>query len=358
MLGERRMANDNIYRYTIETIENYYPRIMKIKMANNLIRDGIATKNKKETDKIFVGDKEDYNRIAFCLEKDSRLIKYIENWEYEKYFKYSTYMQLSDGLDIKSIIEECLERNVISVFDPNGEPNELEKTIAHPIMKEDETYYYLKFVTQLETIDTTGKQRMKRNVALICISKLTKLIEVRFDVIETIFLVDREKYIKNLIAWIKTYIDRNATNLDLADIIEDIRVNVENDGVIVAEQHMEMATGGAATVSIGKNENKQLPFMSEIKAIMDTYEKELNSVPELKKALDEFLYEKEELSIYPWITFLFKKYNFEVKFTMNYNGLGIDLLQHYSSTRQENVGKERMEHVTNYITSVGERIKI
>ena len=313
MLGERRMANDNIYRYTIETIENYYPRIMKIKMANNLIRDGIATKNKKETDKIFVGDKEDYNRIAFCLEKDSRLIKYIENWEYEKYFKYSTYMQLSDGLDIKSIIEECLERNVISVFDPNGEPNELEKTIAHPIMKEDETYYYLKFVTQLETIDTTGKQRMKRNVALICISKLTKLIEVRFDVIETIFLVDREKYIKNLIAWIKTYIDRNATNLDLADIIEDIR---------------------------------------------DTYEKELNSVPELKKALDEFLYEKEELSIYPWITFLFKKYNFEVKFTMNYNGLGIDLLQHYSSTRQENVGKERMEHVTNYITSVGERIKI
>lgn len=62
MLGERRMANDNIYRYTIETIENYYPRIMKIKMANNLIRDGIATKNKKETDKIFVGDKEDYNR--------------------------------------------------------------------------------------------------------------------------------------------------------------------------------------------------------------------------------------------------------------------------------------------------------
>lgn len=43
---------------------------------------------------------------------------------------------------------------------------------------------------------------------------------------------------------------------------------------------------------------------------------------------------------------------------MNYNGLGIDLLQHYSSTRQENVGKERMEHVTNYITSVGERIKI
>ena len=225
-------------------------------------------------------------------------------------------------------------------------------------MKEDETYYYLKFVTQLETIDTTGKQRMKRNVALICISKLTKLIEVRFDVMEAIFLVDREKYIKNLIAWIKTYIDRNATNLDLADIIEDIRVNGENDGVIVAEQHMEMATGGAATVSIGKNENKQLPFMSEIKAIMDTYEKELNSVPELKKALDEFLYEKEELSIYPWITFLFKKYNFEVKFTMNYNGLGIDLLQHYSSTRQENVGKERMEHVTNHIISVGERIKI
>ena len=139
---------------------------------------------------------------------------------------------------------------------------------------------------------------------------------------------------------------------------QDIRVNGENDGVIVAEQHMEMATGGAATVSIGKNENKQLPFMSEIKAIMDTYEKELNSVPELKKALDEFLYEKEELSIYPWITFLFKKYNFEVKFTMNYNGLGIDLLQHYSSTRQENVGKERMEHVTNHIISVGERIKI
>lgn len=41
------MANDNVYVYTLETIENYYPRIMKIKVANNLIKDGIATKKQK-----------------------------------------------------------------------------------------------------------------------------------------------------------------------------------------------------------------------------------------------------------------------------------------------------------------------
>ena len=132
----------------------------------------------------------------------------------------------------------------------------------------------------------------------------------------------------------------------------------EKDGVIVSEQHMEMASGSEATVSIGKNEARQLPFISEIKSIMEIYSKELESVPELKKALDDFLYEKEELSTYPWITFLFEEKRFEVKITMDYNGMGIDLLQHYSSSRQENVGRERMEHVTNYIIEVGKRINM
>ena len=72
------MANDNVYVYTLETIENYYPRIMKIKVANNLIKDGIATKNKKDTDKIFIGDKNDYNRAIAC----SIIIIFISN----KYF--------------------------------------------------------------------------------------------------------------------------------------------------------------------------------------------------------------------------------------------------------------------------------
>lgn len=352
------MANDNVYVYTLETIENYYPRIMKIKVANNLIKDGIATKNKKDTDKIFIGDKNDYNRASYCLKQDSNLIKYIENWEYDKYFKYSIYFMQTDGLNVATIINECVKNGIISVFNLKGKPDKLGKTIAHPVMREDDDGYYLKFVTQLETVDTTGIQKMKRNVAIIYISKTTKLIEIRFDAIETVFSVDRITYINNLITWLKTYIDKEATGIDLTEVVEEIRLNGEKDGVIVSEQHMEMASGSEATVSIGKNEARQLPFISEIKSIMEIYSKELESVPELKKALDDFLYEKEELSTYPWITFLFEEKRFEVKITMDYNGMGIDLLQHYSSSRQENVGRERMEHVTNYIIEVGKRINM
>ena len=120
------------------------------------------------------------------------------------------------------------------------------------------------------------------------------MIEIRFDAIETVFSVDRITYINNLITWVKTYIDKEATGIDLTEVVEEIRLNGEKDGVIVSEQHMEMASGSEATVSIGKNEARQLPFISEIKSIMEIYSKELESVPELKKALDDFLYEKDK----------------------------------------------------------------
>lgn len=346
----------DLYAYTLETVEKY-PRIMKIRVVNNLIKDGIATRNQKETEKIFIGDKNDDDKLIYCLSQNSEeLVKYIEKWEFQKYYKHSILYLQSKTLCIEEVLKKLLTEKSITKFDERGETESLRETLSYPSFMEDEKYYYFKFSMKLNGMDTNGEVKMKRNTALICIAKETYLIEIRFDTIETLYSVDKTKYIKNLISWLKNYLDPFAEPLDLDYVLDEIRSNGSKDGVIVAEQHMEMASGAQATVAIGKNESMELPFLTEIKSIMSLYEEELNSVPELKSALKEYLYEKEEMSVYPWITLLFTNKKFEVKFTKDYNGIGICLLQHFSSTRQENVGRERMEDVTEYLVRVGERI--
>ena len=78
---------------------------------------------------------------------------------------------------------------------------------------------------------------------------------------------------------------------------------------------------------------------------------ELEKVPVLKEAFNQFMFENEELSDYSWIEVMWedeiKTRSIRVKFIFSYRGNEYCLLQHYFSPSL--IGMERMNHVIRYI---------
>ena len=95
------------------------------------------------------------------------------------------------------------------------------------------------------------------------------------------------------------------------------------------------------------------PFIDELKSILAEYRTDFERVPALKDVLEQFVFEKSEMSEYPWIELRWeseiKTRTNRVKFTFNYDNSGYGIIQHYYSPVL--IGKERMEDVIAYIGS-------
>jgi hypothetical protein len=130
-----------------------------------------------------------------------------------------------------------------------------------------------------------------------------------------------------------------------------INVSKKTDHVKLVAEYILLPNGGNAQLDVGKNGNFVLPFIGELKDIIAENAIELDSAPGLKAALDTFIYEKEEMSDYPWIEVLWsndvKSKNIRAKFIFNYMSKGYCLIQHYFSNSL--VGMGRMNYVTNFI---------
>ena len=118
-------------------------------------------------------------------------------------------------------------------------------------------------------------------------------------------------------------------------------------------QYMKINTGQYAQLEVGNNQEYILPFIGELKNILLDYQDELEKVPALKDTLDQFMFEKEEMSDYPWIELLWdndiKTRSIHVKFIFNYMNKDYGLIQHYYNNVL--VGMERMNYVVDYIAS-------
>ena len=116
---------------------------------------------------------------------------------------------------------------------------------------------------------------------------------------------------------------------------------------------MKINTGQYAQLEVGNNQEYILTFIGELKNILLDFQDELEKVPALKDTLDQFMFEKEEMSDYPWIEVLWdndiKTRSIHVKFIFNYMNKDYGLIQHYYNNVL--VGMERMNYVVDYIAS-------
>lgn len=342
--------NGNILDYTLKSV-NEYTMQSAHSLVDLLIQDGIATKKEKEKEtKLYIGEMTDKKGLFFCLSRMNNSIKSIEKWEFEKNYRYSMIFQFSDFNE--SILQELTANQDAFWYNDIEEYEELNAIIQKPSIVKENDKYIIKFNLRLDATDTFGKELKKRYSVIGIFYIAENIFEVRFDGLAAQFSKDKFRFAQNVLTWVRTYMKVNLVPIELNDIVDYIKRNGKEKDVVLAGQDMLMASGAKATIDIGNDDNEILPFIGELKAIMEEYSEELSKVAELKTALDDFIYEKENLSEFPWVKFKFGEKSIEVKFTFNYGKENGCLLQHLYSPLKSNQGRERMDYVTNYIIDV------
>lgn len=339
-------------QYTLDTIDGY-SKSMKNKVIGNMINNGYVSK-KVEEGKIYIKEIEENNRVHYCINQNNDLIKEIEKWEFEKYYKYSMLYKIPHEVDIVAILNHQIEQG--KILDYNAiEDKEVFSSIAEfPSYINRGNNHYLKFNLKFEALDSNRIEHKKRYPIVVCIDANSHILEVCYDIIEGLFGIEKELYVDMVKNWISNNIIRTLESFDLTSIVEYIIKHGESDGVHTVLQNMNLINGGVATLGVGKKRNNILPFVGEIKAIISNYRNELkDNNPDFLNEIDQYFYEIDEMTKYPWVLIKFSTIKVDVKFTKAPDNGGGYILQHYTNQAINNQDRGRMDYVKNYINHIG-----
>ena len=200
----------------------------------------------------------------------------------------------------------------------------------------------------------SGEELLVKYPIVIVFHKGYQLLEIRFDVLKRVFLSDKKSqtiYVDILNQVIDYF--KESFECELKPLNLDYLVNVcKNDNSVkLIAQYMKLANGGNAQLEVGNNQEYVLPFLGELRELINANQMALDNIPNFKEALEQFMYEMEEMSDYPWIELLWeheiKTRSIRVKVIFNYRDSSYCLVQHYSSNVL--IGMERMNYVVKYI---------
>lgn len=356
------MKKESYINYIVYTLSTYN-KVNKRTILNIYKEEGIAKKKDKQTtlfDSEYVDiDYNDLdNTLANCVTQKEKAIELYEKYQFTKSYRYSVLFKCNNFekilIDINKIPEYKFNPNDIRLFDEFKAPKRLET---------DENIILL-FDRKFEAIHPqTSDELLLHYPVLVVFHKNNKIIEFRFDTIKRLFIegernqVMYSEIVDQLLAYLEQEYDIKLEAIDLSfmknigddDTVEDIKL---------ISQYMNMKNGSKAELNVGDNEEYVLPIIGELKNIMNDLKEELDKNLKIKDALEQFIYEKEETTDYPWIEILFlnkeriKTRNNHVKFVFNYMNKNYTLITYYYNGTL--IGMERMNDVTNFI---GENIK-
>lgn len=357
------MQLDN-YRLYLENTAKAYSRKEKKYLVNLFLNEGVAEKNVEMSGQINLNgeeiieltDQDIEEQFLLCIKKSEKARRLFESWEFEKDYKYSVIF-LTDEFDVflakvlkLEPLKNCCENNF--VFD----------SFVKPVAFHSEDYSYLKYNLKFAAIHPiTQDEFLLKYPFLVVLHKHEKVVEFRFDVVKQLYLSGKKEtsiYV-DLISTMKKYLSQNfGCALKALDLSFIVNVSKSDDSVRLIAQSMKTPGGGKAQLEVGNNQEYVLPVIGELKSLMLEKQAELEKVPSVREALEQFMYEMEEMSDYPWIELLWeneiKTRSNHVKFIFDYMGKDYCLLQYYYSNL---IGMERMNNVVKYIISHRNDIK-
>lgn len=345
-------------RYLLQTVIEYpkpiKKKILGVLKSKDLITDGgqslIGDLNNEAID---TDQCENSDILNFCISKSMRVLKEIENWEFIKNYKYSIPYEVIE-FD-KGRLDRALETQEARYFDIDDLStfDFLSQEPRCPTIMENELFYMIKFSLQQNTYDPIeGTQLERKRSILMYILKTAKYADCRFDFIspydaEGIYDISHYLYEINLFLASKLGIKLKYIHLDglIEYVTKDKKLNI-------IAQDMRMADGSQATLTAALSDKGSeayvLPFLGELKNLLDEYSEEANRAPIFYEALKKFIDDKILTSDLPWVTVKWEN-GTETKFTFNYKNKDFCLVQHYCSYSPADLGMERMNHVAEYI---------
>lgn len=313
---------------------------------------------------LYLESKNDTKSIIAQTTMSKQFINFYEWWEYTKLYKYSVPFYYEMKQDIVETLEGCSLRK----FAENVE-YEQEYILNTAIKDTIPTYYiengkiFIKFVIQqtylmqesLETIDY-------RYPIVIYIDTDLQLLEVRYDALKYSPAFDNTIYarcVSSCIEWLKRNLDITMFECDHANIIDVIN-SKQNETVKIYKQMMEMSSGGSAELTASESRDYVLPFVGEIRELIDENSELFNEAEEVKQLLLQYLSDKEATASYPYIYIKWLKpvesQSYIVKVTFDYFDNRYILLQHITGSCKD-LGMERMNNAIEYLCKSGSFIK-
>ncbi len=355
------MEYNNYLKYIKSTVDEY-PMKLKSHLVRMFEENAIIIRDQNKIMQVSFDNLEVKNvagldikaQIATCLESGKKAISLFEEWEFLKDYRYSVLFDINDFdscIDNIRQTKSVNEADACFVFDGN---------FKDPVHFEDEDALYLKFNLLyscfIERANEMPIDLYLKYPFLVVFHKRYKIVEFRFDTLKRIFLNDRKdnflysRLIDQMIAYLSITYNCVLENIDLSFLVQLFQENT-NPAVKLIHQSMRLRDGGEAELGVGNNEKFRIPLIDDLKLLMYDFEKDLDIVPDLKNALNEFLNEIINNSDYPFIRFLLIGKNLshdnKVNITFNYNSRQYSLIQHMFS--QSLIGMERMNDVTEYI---------
>ncbi len=353
------MQLNNYLEYLNKTVMAY-PEKVKNFLVKELIKKGIATKERDISGQLYIegmevidiSEKTASERLNICIKQSKKACNFLETWEFIKDYKYSVIFTCDNFSDVLNKAEK------IKPLSDSYENEYLEKTsFIEPVAYGMDDYYFLKFNLAYAAFHPlTQEEFLTKYPFLVVFHKKHELVEFRFDVLKKVFLSDTKgqniysTLISDALSYLKNNFDCNLKPLDL-DFMISVCKNDENVKLIA--QYMKLPSGGNAQLEVGNNQEYILPFIGELRALLNDYQEDLNEVPEFREAMEQFLFEMEEMSDYPWVELLWeseiKTRSNHIKLVSNYMNESYYLIQYYYSNVL--IGMERMNDVIEYIVN-------
>lgn len=352
------MNNESYLLYINGNIDEFSSKINKF-LLQRFVKDGLAL----DTDQLSLTSiaangvdvsklNGEGNKIKHCLENNDAAVKEYETIEFTKDFKYSVLFTCEEFDNLVKWAE-----SLSPAFEKDDETTTRLDDFQKPILYKCGDLYLIKLRLYFSAVDPlTVKELMSKYVIIVALHLTERLVEFRFDSIRRIFLDDSQQnsIYTDIITNLRNYLQKSATCTLRALNLDFMREEAEqgrSKGIVTIGQYRRLINGGNAQLEVGKNSNYVLPIIGDLKEIIEKYQCELEKVPEFKQALQDFLYENDELADYNWIEVMWeneiKTRQVSVKFTFRYRDSDFCLIQHYYN--HVLVGMERMNNVVKYI---------
>lgn len=355
----RKDSYINYIEYTLST----YNYVTKNKLLNMYKDAKIAIKKEKQVSLFGLDSVEiDYNDIdgtlSKCIREKEKAIEIYEKFQFTKSYRYSVLFTCSNFDSLLKEIEKIPE------YEYQSEDIRLDDELNNPKKMSVDNYVILLFDKKFEAVHPQTSEELLLHYPLVVVfHRENKIIEFRFDSIKRLFIEGEKNqsiYVE-IINQILDYFEKKyQAELDALDLtfMKNIADSEDVENIKLISQYMNMKNGGKAELNVGNNEEYVLPIIGELKNIMNDLKEELDKNVKIKDALEQFIYEKEETTDYPWIEVLFldsegiKTRHNHVKFTFDYMNRKYCLVTYYYNSTLIEMG--RMNDVTRFI---GENIK-
>ena len=307
--------------------------------------------------------KRDFRKVISETTADIKFAGFYEYWEFIRLYKYS--LPLFYSTNSEKTIEDILKELGAKEF---NEDNFTPEFILNTSLREATPLYwihdgdlFIKFVLQKTYVrPDTFDQVDYRYPIVIYLNSDNGILEVRYDPTRynSNGVVSSDAYetvVTECMDWIKSKLHLDLFVCNHADIIQIIN-DKQNEDVRIYKQMMQMSTGASAELTASEGTDYVLPFIGELRELIDENEEIFNKADDAKQILLQYLADKEATASYPYIYIKWVKpvesQSYIVKVTFDYFSRKYTLLQHITGNCKD-LGMERMNDAIKYLCQSG-----